>query len=186
MKVNRLKFPELILFEPDIYEDERGYFQETFHGQKYQEYLPQNTHFVQDNLSYSLYGTIRGFHFQKKPCAQAKLVRCVKGCILDIVVDIRIDSLNFGKFLSLEMSDQNHHQLFVPKGFAHGFSILSDYAIVEYKCDEFYRSEYDAGFRFDDEALGIDWQIDPAKMVVSEKDRNLPLLKELKEQLEGK
>lgn len=179
MKVTELALPGIILFEPDVFEDDRGYFQEVYHCLKYKEYLPKNTKFVQDNLSYSKYGTIRGLHFQREPYAQAKLVRCVSGRILDVAIDIRKDSAYFGKHISIELTDQNHYQLFLPKGFAHGFSVLSREAIVEYKCDELFKLEYDSGIRYDDMKIGIDWKVDFKDRIISEKDRNLPLLNQL-------
>ncbi len=184
MKLYTLELPGLILFEQEIYSDKRGYFQEVYHFEKYQKYLPAGTVFVQDNLSYSRYGTIRGLHFQKEPYAQAKLVRCTMGKILDVAVDIRRNSLTFGKHISVDLSDENHLQLFIPKGFAHGFSVLSDYAIVEYKCDELYHSEFDAGIRYDDTTIGIDWKINLNKCILSAKDKKLPLLNEFFESME--
>jgi len=180
MKIEKLALEGLVLFKPKIYSDSRGYFQETYQLEKYREYLPAGTQFVQDNLSYSKYGTIRGLHYQKEPYAQAKLVRCTLGKILDVAVDIRIDSPTFGKYISVELSDENHYQLFLPQGFAHGFSVLSKQAIVEYKCDEFYYKELESGIKYEDPDIGIDWVIDKKKVIVSTKDRSLPFLKDLK------
>jgi dTDP-4-dehydrorhamnose 3,5-epimerase len=133
---------------------------------------------VQDNQSKSAYGVIRGLHYQLEPYAQTKLVRVLKGKILDVAVDLRSGSPTFGKWKSMILSEANYQQLLLPKGFAHGFSVLSDEAVVFYKCDQFYHPASDKGIRYDDPALGIDWQLPPDKIVVSEKDRNLPLLKE--------
>ena len=179
MEVERFTINGLILFKPVRHKDNRGYFAEIYHHERYQKYLPPGTIFVQDNLSFSKFGTIRGLHYQKEPFEQAKLVRCTQGKILDVAVDIRRGSPSYGKYISIELSAQNGYQLFVSKGFAHGFSVLSPEAVVEYKCDEYFLPEADTGIRYDDEQLGIDWFIDLRDHIVSEKDRNLSLFREL-------
>ncbi len=183
MKVTKLQIEGLILFQPNVYRDHRGYFQETFHLRDYTQYLPEGVEFIQDNLSYSVKGTIRGLHYQKEPFTQAKLVRCVQGRVLDVVVDIRVSSPDFGKYITVELDSIDNAQLFIPKGFAHGFSVLSEVAILEYKCDEYYHPESDSGIRFDDKILNIDWLIPQENQVISEKDKNLPSLKEILEVL---
>lgn len=134
--------------------------------------------FVQDNESESSLGVMRGLHFQKPPYSQAKLVRCVKGAVLDIAVDIRKGSLTYGKHIAVELTEHNHRQFFIPKGFAHGFAVLSDTAVFQYKCDEYYHPEAEGGISITDDSLGIDWQIPADKVILSEKDTKLPLLKD--------
>ena len=167
--------PDLLVFEPKVFEDSRGYFFESY-SQKifHQENIELN--FVQDNQSSSQYGVIRGLHYQLNPFAQSKLIRVLSGKILDVVVDIRKGSPTFGNHFSLELSAENKKQLFIPKGFAHGFSVLSEKAEVFYKCDEFYNKEAEAGINYNDTILKIDWQISVGKEIVSEKDIHLPSL----------
>ncbi len=176
MKIEKLSLKGLILIIPEIFEDGRGIFLETYHQDKYKNILPKGTKFIQDNMSFSIYGVIRGLHYQKAPYSQAKLVRCTLGSILDIAVDIRSNSPTFGQYIKITLSDDNQHQLFIPKGFAHGFSVLSEKAIVEYKCDEFYHKEYESGINYNDPYLSIDWKITPDKLIVSEKDSKLPFI----------
>jgi dTDP-4-dehydrorhamnose 3,5-epimerase len=164
---------EVLIFEPAVYKDERGYFfesynQQTFHGQGV------TNRFVQDNQSFSKYGVIRGLHYQLDPHPQTKLVRVLQGKILDVAVDIRRGSPTFGKYVSVELSSDNKRQLLIPRGFAHGFSVLSDTAEVSYKCDGFYDKVSEGGIRYDDPQLNIDWQLPLDKAVVSAKDRELP------------
>ena len=163
----------LIVFQPDVYEDSRGYFFESF-NEKVFKTSGIETRFIQDNQSSSFYGVIRGLHYQLNPRAQSKLVRVLSGKILDVVVDIRKGSPTFGKAFTLELSAENHKQLFIPKGFAHGFSVLSEKAEVFYKCDEFYSREDEGGIRYDDPELGIDWCIPGEKRIVSAKDEGFP------------
>jgi dTDP-4-dehydrorhamnose 3,5-epimerase len=172
-------FPGLFVFEPIVYEDSRGYFFESYNEKIFQQ---QNfdLRFVQDNQSSSGYGVIRGLHFQIHPCAQAKLVRVLSGAILDVAVDIRKNSPTYGQVFLVELSAANKKQLFIPHGFAHGFSVLSERAEVFYKCDEFYNKESESGIRFNDPFLNIDWKIPIEKVTVSEKDRQLPLLADCK------
>jgi dTDP-4-dehydrorhamnose 3,5-epimerase len=177
MQVEETGIEGLLLIKPRIFQDERGYFFESYNDR---EMRKNGLHFswVQDNQSKSAYGVIRGLHYQLEPYAQTKLVRVLKGSILDVAVDLRSGSPTYGKWKSMILSEDNYLQLLLPKGFAHGFSVLSDEAVVFYKCDQFYHPASDKGIRYDDPALGIDWQLPPEKIVVSEKDRNLPLLEE--------
>ncbi len=159
--------------EPNVFEDSRGYFFESYH----QEIFRQNgvdCEFIQDNQSKSSYGVIRGLHYQLHPHAQAKLVRVLEGAILDVAVDIRRNSPTYGQSFSIELSDENKKQLFIAEGFAHGFSVLSETAVVLYKCNRFYNKQSEAGIRYDDEELNIDWKIEAAHAIISEKDRQLP------------
>ena len=165
----------LVVLKPRIFEDARGYFFESFSKRDLEE-LVGPVDFVQDNESLSSYGVVRGLHFQKPPFTQAKLVRCTRGRVLDVAVDIRRGSPTFGEHFAVELSEENHLQFFIPKGFAHGFSVLSETAVFQYKCDEFYHPEADAGVLLTDPALGIDWKIAPEQMILSDKDKlRLPL-----------
>ena len=168
-------FEGLLVLEPRVFGDERGYFFESYNEATHAA-LGLHHHWVQDNQSSSTHGVIRGLHFQKPPHAQTKLVRALEGEILDVVVDLRRDQSTFGKYFSVLLSAENKKQLLVPKGFAHGFSVLSKTAQVMYKCDALYNKESEAGIVYNDPALKIDWQLDPANIVVSEKDRILPTL----------
>jgi len=167
--------PGLLLFEPTVFEDNRGYFFESYNENVFKQ-AGIDLRFVQDNQSSSKYGVIRGLHYQLPPYAQVKLVRVLKGRILDVAVDIRMNSPTYGMKFSIELTDRNKKQLFIPVGFAHGFSVLSDEAEVLYKCDGFYNKDSDAGIRYDDLQLGIDWMIPADKIIVSEKDKTLPTL----------
>jgi dTDP-4-dehydrorhamnose 3,5-epimerase len=166
--------PDLLIFEPVIYTDNRGYFFESYNEQTF---LKEgiNNRFIQDNQSYSTYGVIRGLHYQLDPYAQTKLVRVLQGRILDVAVDIRRSSKTFGKWVAVELSSDNKLQLLIPRGFAHGFSVLSETAEVSYKCDGLYNKESEGGIRYDDPLIGIDWQVPAGKGVVSAKDLALPL-----------
>ena len=177
MPFSKTTLPGLLLFEPKVFEDPRGYFFESFNSNIFRD-AGIEINFVQDNQSSSQYGVIRGLHYQLPPYAQTKLVRVLSGSILDIAVDIRNGSPTFGKSYSIELSAENKRQLFIPKGFAHGFSVLSEKAEVFYKCDEFYNKESEAGIFYNDPALGIDWQIPTGKEIISEKDKHLPLFAE--------
>ncbi len=168
-------FPGLFIFEPKVFEDSRGYFFESYNEHLFAK-EGINIKFVQDNQSKSAYGVVRGLHYQAEPHAQTKLVRVLSGNILDVVVDIRNGSPMYGKVFSLELSAENKKQLLVPKGFAHGFSVLSETAEVLYKCDTFYHKESEGGIAFDDPALKIDWKIPAGNAVVSEKDMHCPSL----------
>lgn len=167
--------PGLLIFEPTVFEDSRGYFYESYNEKSFAS-EGVRVKFVQDNQSRSSYGVIRGLHYQAEPHAQSKLVRVLSGKILDVVVDIRKGSPSFGNTFSLELSAENKKQLFIPKGFAHGFSVLSPTAEVLYKCDTFYHKSSEEGILYSDAGLNIDWKIPADKAIVSEKDRNLPSL----------
>ena len=177
MKINKTFIEGLHIILPEIYEDDRGFFYESYNKKKINKNF--NISFVQDNESKSIKGVIRGLHFQIPPFEQTKLVRCVSGKILDVVVDLRKNSKTYGKFFSVELSSKNNKQLLVPKGFAHGFQVLSETATVNYKVDSFYNSKYDSGIIWDDKDLLIKWDnnIEP---ILSEKDLNLETFKELK------
>jgi dTDP-4-dehydrorhamnose 3,5-epimerase len=173
------EIPDLLIFEPKVFTDSRGYFFESY-NEKIFEQQGVNIRFVQDNQSSSSYGVIRGLHYQLNPYAQTKLIRVLSGRILDVAVDMRKGSPTFGKHFDLELSAENKKQLLVPKGFAHGFSVLSDTAEVLYKCDEFYNKNSEGGIRFDDPALNINWQIPKDKAIISDKDKILPVLADCK------
>ncbi|MEY5046105.1 MAG: dTDP-4-dehydrorhamnose 3,5-epimerase [Bacteroidota bacterium] len=173
MKVVETGFEGLFVLEPRVFADERGYFFESFNSQTFKN-NGLDFEWVQDNQSQSKYGVVRGLHFQKPPYAQTKLIRVLKGEILDVVVDLRHDMPTYGKSFSIVLSSQNHLQLLIPKGFAHGFSVLSEEADVMYKCDALYNKESESGILFNDPKLGIDWQVEQDKMVVSDKDLVLP------------
>lgn len=166
--------PDLLIFEPKVIEDGRGYFFESYNLQTFLD-AGVSMNFVQDNQSSSQYGVIRGLHYQLLPYAQAKLIRVLAGTILDVAVDIRKGSPTFGKSFSIELSAENKKQLFLPSGFAHGFSVLSEYAEVFYKCDSFYNRETEAGILYNDSSINIDWRIPAGREIVSEKDKRLPL-----------
>ncbi len=173
----------LLLFEPQVLEDSRGYFFESYNENSFKEH-GINFRWVQDNQSSSNYGVIRGLHYQLNPNAQIKLVRVLSGAILDVVVDIRKKSETYGKHYSIELSAANKKQLFIPAGFAHGFSVLSEKAEVFYKCNEFYNKEREAGIYYNDPVINIDWKIDAGNEIISEKDKTLPLLAECKNNFE--
>lgn len=179
MPFTKTAIPGLLIFEPAVHGDSRGYFFEAYNEKVFKQY-GLNICFVQDNQSSSSYGVIRGLHYQLNPHAQTKLVRVLHGKILDVAVDIRKGSPHYGESVQVELSDENKKQFLMPPGFAHGFSVLSETAIVMYKCDGFYNKESEAGIRFNDPALGIDWQIQPGKEIISEKDLILPDLKNCK------
>ncbi len=174
MKVTKTALEGVVIVEPDVFRDSRGSFRETFSEERFAR-LVAPVRFVQDNESHSVRGVVRGLHFQKEPHAQAKLVRAAAGSILDVAVDMRHSSPTFGKWVAVELSEENERQLFIPHGFAHGFSVLGGHAVVAYKCDAYYAPECDGGVLWNDPALGIDWGIDPSETIVSEKDAVLPL-----------
>lgn len=177
MKFIKTEISDLFIFEPNLFSDNRGYFFESYNQQIFKN-QGINIKFIQDNHSYSKYGTIRGLHFQTGKDVQSKLVRAVKGKILDIAVDLRKYSNTFGKWKAVELSETNHRQLFIPKGFAHGFSVLSEEAIVLYKCDSFYQKESEDGILFNDIDLKIDWKIPKHKQLLSNKDKALKTFQE--------
>lgn len=168
-------FPGLYLFQPRIFEDHRGYFFESYNERLFHE-INISLNFVQDNQASSLYGIVRGLHYQMNPHAQSKLIRVLSGAILDVVVDIRENSPTYGEVFTVELSSENKMQLLIPKGFAHGYSVLSESAEVFYKCDDFYHKGSEGGIAYNDPALNIDWKIAAGKIVVSEKDNNYPSL----------
>jgi dTDP-4-dehydrorhamnose 3,5-epimerase len=173
MPFTHAPLPGLYIFEPSVYPDDRGYFFESYNKKLFQaNNIP--CEFVQDNQSFSCYGVIRGLHFQQEPHAQSKLVRVLQGSILDVVVDLRAGSPGFGKSFSIELSSENKKQIFIPKGFAHGFSVLSDTTEISYKCDQFYNKQSEGGIRYNDPQLNIDWRIPAGKDLISEKDALLP------------
>lgn len=177
MNIIQTEIPGGIIIEPRIFEDARGYFFESFSQREFDEKVGPVI-FVQDNESKSSYGVMRGLHFQRPPFTQAKLVRCVHGAVLDVAVDIRRGSPTFGQHVAVELTEDNHRQFFIPKGFAHGFAVLSDTAVFQYKCDEFYHPEADGGISILDDSLGIDWHIPAGKAILSDKDTKHPLLQD--------
>ena len=175
MEIIKTGIEGLLILEPRIFRDARGYFFESFSQREFEERVG-HVHFVQDNESMSTYGVMRGLHFQRPPYTQSKLVRCVKGAVLDVAVDIRQGSPTYGQHVAVELTAENHRQFFIPKGFAHGFAVLSETAVFQYKCDEFYHPEADAGISILDESLGIDWRIPTDKAILSDKDTRLRML----------
>lgn len=175
MNIVKTVIEDVLILEPRVFADARGYFFESFSERDFDAQVAPliggAVRFVQDNESMSSYGVVRGLHYQKPPYTQSKLVRCVRGKVLDIAVDLRQGSPTFGRHVAVELSEENHRQLFIPKGFAHGFAVLSETAVFQYKCDEFYHPEADSGIQLLDPALGIDWRIPREEMILSEKDR---------------
>ena len=176
MKVIETEIEGVVILEPQIFGDERGYFFESFSLKRFEEEVSK-TVFVQDNESKSKYGVLRGLHYQLPPYTQAKLVRVVKGTVLDVAVDIRKGSPTFGKYVAAELSEENKRQFFLPKGLAHGFVVLSEEAIFQYKCDEYYAPGHEGAIRFDDPDLGIDWRLPLKDIILSEKDKKHPRLR---------
>ena len=177
MEVIKTDIEGVVIIEPRVFADARGYFFESYSKREFDEKV-RPVDFVQDNESMSTKGVIRGLHFQQPPFAQSKLVRCVKGRVLDVAVDIRRGSPTYGKHVAVELSDDNHRQFFVPRGFAHGFVVLSDVAVFHYKCDNYYHPEAEDGISIGDDSLGIDWRVDPKAAILSEKDLTHGLLKD--------
>ncbi len=176
MEFIRQHIPDVILIKPNVFDDERGYFVETFRQDLFEKAIGHAVPFIQDNESKSSYGVLRGLHFQQPPYAQSKLVRVIEGRVLDVAVDIRQGSLTFGHHVAVELSADNKHQLFIPRGFAHGFVVLSETAIFAYKVDNYYSAEYDAGLAYDDSSLNIDWLVPKECLQLSEKDKIQPNL----------
>lgn len=170
MEVIKTEIEGVVIIEPRIFADDRGYFFESFSDREFTEKVCK-TVFVQDNQSKSSYGVLRGLHFQKAPHAQSKLVRVVKGKVLDVAVDIRTGSATYGKYVAVELTEENHRQLFIPRGFAHGFVVLSEEVIFQYKCDNFYNKESEGALMWNDPQLGIDWGIAPEDAILSDKDK---------------
>jgi len=179
MKFTRLEIPDVILCEPKTLSDERGYFSEIFRQDKLEEFLGFPVNFCQENESKSSYGVLRGLHYQIAPYAQSKLVRVLQGAVLDVSVDVRKDSPTFGKHTAIELSEENKKQIFIPKGFAHGFIVLSKEAVLAYKVDNYYHKVSERGIAYDDKSLAIDWRLHPKDIKVSAKDANQVLLKNL-------
>ena len=177
MEVIKTAIPEIVILEPKVYQDDRGYFFEAFSEEVFSR-LVTPTHFVQDNESRSSYGVVRGLHFQAPPYAQAKLVRVVKGSVLDVVVDLRKGSPSYGTHVAVELSEENHRMLFIPRGFAHGFSVLSPDAIFQYKCDNYYAPQSEGAVAWDDPILSIDWRVPTPDVSLSTKDAYHPCLDE--------
>lgn len=178
MNVIKTDIQGVVIVEPKVFGDHRGYFFESFSEKDFAEAVGE-VKFVQDNESKSSYGVLRGLHFQKPPHAQAKLVRVVKGRVLDVAVDLRKGSPTFGKHVAVELTEENHRQLFIPRGFAHGFVVLSDEAVFQYKCDNYYAPQSEGSVLWNDPDIGIQWGIPSEDVMLSEKDRNAPLLKDL-------
>lgn len=191
LNVITTKIPDVLILEPQVFGDSRGYFTETYNQDAFDKALeeagatPRNSvgslrpvRFVQDNQSKSKRGVMRGFHFQAPPFAQAKLVRCVVGAVMDVAIDIRVGSPTFGEHVAVELSENNFRQLFIPRGFLHGFVVLSDEAIFQYKCDNLYAPQADGGVSILDTSFGIDWPINPSDAIISEKDTHHPMFKE--------
>ena len=177
MEIIKTNIEGVVIIEPRIFKGDRGYFFESFSQREFEEKVCKTT-FVQDNESKSSYGVLRGLHFQKPPFAQSKLVRVIKGAVLDVAVDIRKGSPTFGQYVSVELTGENHRQFFIPRGFAHGFSVLSEEVIFQYKCDNFYSPQSEGAIAWNDPDLNIDWRIPAEKVVLSEKDSKHPRLKD--------
>lgn len=180
MRYLRTEIPDIILCEPKIFGDHRGYFYESFREDELNEFLGFEVNFCQDNESKSSYGVLRGLHYQLPPFSQTKLLRVLEGSVLDVAVDIRKGSSTFGKSVVVELTAENRKQLFIPRGFAHGFVVLSETATFAYKCDNYYTPSHDSGLAFDDPTLGIDWKVPPEKLILSEKDLKQPSLADAK------
>lgn len=178
MKIKETPLMDCYIIEPSIFKDERGFFYEKFNEQKFEELTGMNGHFVQDNVSKSSFGVLRGLHLQKNEHAQAKLVSCIEGVVWDIAVDLREDSPSFGKWFGVELSKENHLQFYIPRGFAHGFVVLSETAIFTYKCDNFYHKDSEGGVIWNDQDLKIDWRISGKEIILSEKDKIQATFKE--------
>ena len=175
MEIVRTAIPDVVIVEPRVFGDSRGYFFESWSQREF-EALVRPVHFVQDNESRSSYGVVRGLHFQKGAFSQSKLVRVVEGTVLDVAVDIRRGSPTFGRHVAVELTADSHRQLFIPRGFAHGFSVLSEHAVFQYKCDNYYAPQAESAIAWNDPALAIDWRVSAEDVILSEKDRHHPLL----------
>ena len=176
MKYSKAEIEDIIILEPDVFFDDRGYFFESFKQKEFNEYLGSKIDFCQENESKSFFGVLRGLHYQLPPFEQAKLVRVIKGSVIDVAVDIRKDSPTFGKHIAVELNDENKKQLFIPKGFAHGFVVLSEFVIFSYRVDNDYNAKYERGIAFNDPRLNINWLLKHSDIRVSTKDRNNPTL----------
>ena len=180
MEVKTTAIEGVLIIEPTVFGDERGYFFESFNEREFRRKTGLDVKFIQDNESKSRYGVLRGLHFQKAPFEQAKLVRVVKGRVFDVAVDIRKGSPTFGKYTAVELTGDNHRQCFIPRGFAHGFCVLSDEAVFQYKCDEFYHPEAEDAIAWDDPDIAIEWPIPVDDIILSEKDKHHPRLRDSK------
>ena len=178
MKIKQTPLKDCYIIEPTIFEDDRGYFYEKFNEQKFEELTSMNGHFVQDNISKSSYGVLRGLHLQKGEHAQAKLVSCLEGKVFDVAVDLRKDSPSFGQWFGVELSAENKLQFYVPRGFGHGFSVLTETAVFAYKCDNFYNKVSEGGVLWSDQQLNIDWKLPTSEVLLSDKDKNQPTFAE--------
>lgn len=176
MNIIKTDIEGLIIVEPKVFGDARGYFFESYSQRVFKEQTGLDVHFVQDNESRSCRGVVRGLHFQRPPYAQSKLVRVVEGCVMDVVVDIRKGSPTYGRYVSVELSADNKRQLFIPKGFAHGFAVMSETAVFQYKCDEYYHPESEGAIAWNDPTLAIDWKLPKESIILSDKDRCHPML----------
>jgi len=183
MRIEETPLKDCYIIHDTVFEDSRGYFFESFNEKKFNELTGINMHFVQDNQSCSTKGVLRGLHFQKDEFAQAKLVRVLQGEVLDIAVDIRKDSPTFGKHFAIELSGTSRTQFFIPRGFAHGFVVLSNCATFFYKCDNYYNKQSEGGIMYNDPSLQIDWQLKEEELILSDKDKNNPLLKDILQEL---
>lgn len=180
MKLQKTPLEDCYIIEPTVFEDERGYFYEKYNQKKFEELSGIEGHFVQDNISKSSYGVLRGIHLQKGEYAQAKLVSCLEGAVWDVAVDLRKDSKTFGKWFGIELNAENRLQLYVPRGFGHGFSVISETAIFAYKCDNYYHKNAESGIMYNDADLNIDWKLAEQDIIISEKDQILPFFKDEK------
>jgi len=178
MKIIPAAIADVLIIEPTVFGDSRGYFFESFNARAFAEQTGVEVNFVQDNESLSTYGVVRGLHFQKPPHAQAKLVRVVQGAVLDVAVDLRRNSPTFGQHVAVELTGENHRQIFIPRGFAHGFSVLSEKVLFQYKCDNYYMPQSEGALAWDDPMLAIDWHIPPDRVMLSAKDRCHPSMKD--------
>ncbi|MCR4664117.1 MAG: dTDP-4-dehydrorhamnose 3,5-epimerase [Paludibacteraceae bacterium] len=177
MKITETPIEGLLVIEPDVFRDSRGFFLEVFNESRYSE-AGIDAHFVQDNMSMSSYGVVRGLHFQRGEWSQAKLVSCAVGCVFDVAVDLRKGSKTYGRWYGVELSDDNHRQMFIPHGFAHGFSVLSEKALFMYKCDRFFHKESEGGILLSDSDLDIDWRVPESARILSDKDKVYPRLRD--------
>ncbi len=178
MEIIKTDIDGVLILKPRVFTDSRGYFFESYSKREFDEAVGRDINFVQDNESRSTRGVMRGLHFQRPPFAQSKLVRCTCGAVLDVAVDLRVGSPTYGRHVAVELSEDNRHMLFIPRGFAHGFAVLSDIAVFQYKCDNYYAPQAEGGISIRDTSLGIDWRVDAAEAILSENDGRHPLLKD--------
>ena len=179
MNIIKTDIEGVVIIEPQVFGDSRGYFFESYHSVRYAEALSLTEPFVQDNESFSHYGVVRGLHFQKPPYAQAKLIRVVSGEVLDVAVDLRSGSRTFGRYVSVRLTGENHRQIYLPRGMAHGFSVLSKEVVFQYKCDNYYHPEAEGAIAWNDPSILVDWHLPPEDVIVSDKDRANPYLSDI-------